>query len=107
MGIGGVPKDNLPLVATVAKDFLCHSSKKREDKGNILPQLNLPDTTTAAKHHASALHRPGSYPVAGGRGMQSIPRKKGAISPSKKASPPERGYKKTDGIIHDCCRPLL
>ncbi len=41
-------KTCFPLVATVAKDFLCHPSKKREVKGNILPQLNMPDTTTAA-----------------------------------------------------------
>jgi hypothetical protein len=29
----------------VAKDFLCHPSKKREDKGNILPQTDKTDTT--------------------------------------------------------------
>ena len=29
----------------VAKDFLCHPSKKREDKGNILPQTDKIDTT--------------------------------------------------------------
>ena len=29
----------------VAKDFLCHPSKKREDKGNILPQPDKTDTT--------------------------------------------------------------
>ncbi|MBR1966610.1 MAG: hypothetical protein IKA22_08370, partial [Lentisphaeria bacterium] len=57
----------------VAKDFRCHPSKKREDKGNILPQTDKTDTTQPLTSRLCRYQMGMDIPLRGCGGAQAAP----------------------------------